>query len=347
MYSVCQIVEMLKDHWDKESNVNGEYLSYNEKTITEILKKDILGSKFGLAEGERKKVTYTNFNQDTVTEPLYVFPKYPEYGGKIATSSVWDTLGKKKSEKIIYVNPDTVRVENKKNDKPVAEQKAGRKPYLVSYGYYFSLRHELERRALPVKYALFDMMTKKMIQNKILSEVKVDDMQELLNKVEEILTEFGKSINESLAVINSAFQVERQRLMDIRTFVVMRQKMRLLSSLDTVGLDKTIAKMNAPLEYRNGTIKKLNKLKKDFNDGFYQMSFEENINYVAAQIYEYEKYEKKQYDSFLLKVWQKEVMSWQFRSRFGDLVYESAMLEPTEEKREYLIRGMETIGIKY
>lgn len=347
MYTVAQIVEMLKDHWDKECNVNGDYLSYDEKTITEILKKDILGTKLGLAEGERKKVTYTNLNSNTVTEMLYVFPKYPEYGGKIATSSVWDELDIGKNEKIIYLNPDIVHVENKHTDEPVREQKAGRTAYLVSYGYYFSLKHELERRALPVNYALFDVMTKKMIQNKFLSEVKVGDMNGLLNKIEEVLTEFEKNINESLLVVNRAFKVEYQRLLDIRIFVVMRQKMGLLCSLNISELDEIVKKMSVPLEYHNGVIKKMKKFKKDFADGLYQMSFEENVKYIAAQIYEYEKYEKKQYEDFLLEVRQKKITSWKFRNRFGNLVYEVAMLEPTEEKREYLIRGMDIVGIKY
>ncbi|MGF2088279.1 hypothetical protein [Enterococcus casseliflavus] len=346
MYSVAQIVEMLKDHWDKTRNVSGDYLSYSEKTITEILKKDILGTKFNLEEGERRKVSYENFNGDMVTETLYVFPKYLE-GGKIVTSSVWDELDKVKREKIIYVGLDTVHVENKQTDRLREERRTGRTPYLVSYGYFFSLKHELERRALPANYVLFSVMTKKMIKEKIITEVKVNDMQEVLNTVEEILSEFDKSINKSLLKISEAYQVEYQRLLDIRTFVVMRQKMGLLSTLDISVLDEITRKMCVPLEYHNGSIKKMKKFSKDFNGGVYQMNLAGNINYIAEQLYEYEKYEKKRYENFLLKVRQKEFNSEQFRNQFGILIYEVAMSEPNKKDRIYLLNGMKVVGIKY
>lgn len=288
------------------------YLDYTEKRVGEIIKNDILGIDELYEEGEGHS-------------DLRVFRKYKDEKGN--KSKVFSTLTNEMTEKydsfINVLQQKQERLNNHYNKLSVKEKKElhdinellnkiivpGRKPYLVNYNYYLSLRWELERRT---GYTLFKVETKKEVYEKF---GKVNSLNDIVLGVKKILEDFKLYLRDKL-ISFSAIRNEMERLDELLHKSIFlsplklsqkytKQYYLLKGQLDTINEQKEkLSNIKSDGEVFKGNVeKKIEKLEKQIEEDK-ALSLSDIVEHVVGQIINFEKHIKKKYQKFVDEIYE-------------------------------------------
>ncbi|HEM5928021.1 TPA: hypothetical protein U2B01_001444 [Streptococcus suis] len=162
------------------------YMDLSEKQIRDILKKDVLGYYKGLPIGEHIKEDYENFDGEIVVDSLFVFPKY---GDNPKIFSSWDSIYKKESSKTKMLQRQGIKTENEQ----IREEykKSGKPAYLMNEDYLFSLKLEVERRQLPIKFVDIPLHTVATIKALVTEKELLAHFEEIISR---LLEEFQNNL---------------------------------------------------------------------------------------------------------------------------------------------------------
>ncbi|MBC3796415.1 hypothetical protein [Acetobacterium tundrae] len=326
--------KQLKKNWfpNDDPCYNDNYITLTRTSIQSIIKKDIVGRYLGLKDGERKKKKYTDLNNESKIEDLYVFPKYNFRNEEPLILSVWDEHFNNK--KLMSLHEKYI--------------KSGRPNYLMNNAYVFSLKHELERRQYPLKSIYISIDSKAQIRNSISDDDAKSHFTELIS---ETLNNFNMRIQEHVSIHNNTKKVECDRLNSIIFYINNKLKI----------LDKNIQLKNSFLTEKENINELMDMLKKDFSFNF---NTEEKIQntiekyskcncridqekeYISRELYDFETNIIKKYYVLI-----QEDNTLRKKAFFERKKSETALLRAisaiqNSEERKYYLSGLEIIGIR-
>ena len=263
------------------------YMDLSEKQIRDILKKDVLGYYKGLPIGEHIKEDYENFDGEIVVDSLFVFPKY---GDNPKIFSSWDSIYKKESSKTKMLQRQGIKTENEQ----IREEykKSGKPAYLMNEDYLFSLKLEVERRQLPIKFVDIPLHTVATIKALVTEK-------ELLAHFEEIVSRLLEEFQNNLQKDSQDYQkicIEQSNRLDELLCDVSGRNDLLNSVAPEILTDEYLTKLREMNDFcnmlRNHMVEV--QLKKKYND-------KKDFKKISSKLYDFEKYQLSKYKSKLIE----------------------------------------------
>ena len=272
------------------------YMDLSEKQIRDILKKDVLGYYKGLPIGEHIKEDYENFDGEIVVDSLFVFPKY---GDNPKIFSSWDSIYKKESSKTKMLQRQGIKTENEQ----IREEykKSGKPAYLMNEDYLFSLKLEVERRQLPIKFVDIPLHTVATIKALVTEK-------ELLAHFEEIVSRLLEEFQNNLQKDSQDYQkicIEQSNRLDELLCDVSGRNDLLNSVAPEILTDEYLTKLREMNDFcnmlRNHMVEvqlnikdEVSQLKKKYND-------KKDFKKISSKLYDFEKYQLSKYKSKLIE----------------------------------------------
>lgn len=274
------------------------YMNLSEKQIRDILKKDVLGKYKGIPVGKRARIKYENYDGDTAFESVYVFPKYGD-NPKILSS--WDSIYKKESDIVKKLQREGYKTEDEKIRENF--KSSGKPSYLMNEDYLFSLKLEVERRQLPIKFIDIPLHTVAIIKGQI---TEYDLTKNFTNVLTHLLTEFNEEVQEDIASYNQVCNEKFTVLMELLSDVKGRRGI-LASVAPYILTDDYQARFDKMVEYsqalKNNPVSHTIDIKKQVNtlEESYMGNPSENFADLASKIYDFEKYQLNLYKSKVIE----------------------------------------------
>lgn len=272
------------------------YMDLSEKQIRDILKKDVLGYYKSLPIGEHIKENYENFDGEIVVDSLFVFPKY---GDNPKIFSSWDSIYKKESSKTKMQQRQGIKTENEQIR--VEYKKSGKPAYLMNEDYLFSLKLEVERRQLPIKFVDIPLHTVATIKALVTEK-------ELLTHFEEIASRLLEEFQNNLQKDSQDYQkicIEQSNRLDELLCDVSGRNDLLNSVAPEILTDEYLTKLREMNDFcnmlRNHMVEvqlnikdEVSQLKKKYND-------KKDFKKISSKLYDFEKYQLSKYKSKLIE----------------------------------------------
>lgn len=272
------------------------YMDLSEKQIRDILKKDVLGYYKGLPIGEYIKEDYENFDGEIVVDSLFVFPKY---GDNPKIFSSWDSIYKKESSKMKMLQRQGIKTEDEQIRGKY--KKSGKPAYLMNEDYLFSLKLEVERRQLPIKFVDIPLHTVATVKALVTEK-------ELLAHFEEIVSRLLEEFQNNLQKDSQDYQkicIEQSNRLDELLCDVSGRNDLLNSVAPEILTDEYLTKLREMNDFcnmlRNHMVEvqlnikdEVSQLKKKYND-------KKDFKKISSRLYDFEKYQLSKYKSKLIE----------------------------------------------
>ena len=294
-YNVKQALEYIKQYPSgKEDTV--PYMNLTEKQLRDILKKDVLGTYKELPVGVHTKETYLNFEENIVMDTLFVFPKY---GDNPKIFSSWDAIYKKEDAITKLMQRQGLKTE----DEQIREEfkKSGKPAYLMNEDYLFSLKLEVERRQLPIKFVDIPLHTVATIKALVTEEELQTHFEEIISR---LLEEFQNNLQKDANDYQKTCIEQSNRLDELLCDVSGRNNI-LNSVAPEILTDEYLAKLremndfcdmlrNQMIEVQLNIEDEVSQLRKKYSD-------KKDLKKVSSKLYDFEKYQLSKYKSKIIE----------------------------------------------
>jgi hypothetical protein len=272
------------------------YMDLSEKQIRDILKKDVLGYYKGLPIGEHIKEDYENFDGEIVVDSLFVFPKY---GDNPKIFSSWDSIYKKESSKTKMLQRQGIKTENEQ----IREEykKSGKPAYLMNEDYLFSLKLEVERRQLPIKFVDIPLHTVATIKALVTEEELQAHFEEIISR---LLEEFQNNLQKDAKDYQKTCIEQSNRLDELLCDISGRNDM-LNSVAPEILTDEYLAKLREMNDFCDMLRKQMVEVQLNIKDEVSQLrkkySDKKDFKKISSKLYDFEKYQLSKYKSKLIE----------------------------------------------
>ncbi|MEG3314029.1 hypothetical protein RFL03_10185 [Streptococcus parasuis] len=288
-YNVKQALEYIRQYPSGKEDIV-PYINLTEKQLRDILKKDVLGTYKELPVGVHTQETYSNFEDNIVMDTLFVFPKYGD-NPKILSS--WDVIYKKEDAITKLMQRQGLKTE----DEQIREEfkKSGKPAYLMNEDYLFSLKLEVERRQLPIKFIDIPLHTVSTIKSLVTENELQFHFEETIGR---LLEEFQNNLQQDSQENHKLCIEQSNRLCELLGDVEGRNSI-LSSVAPEILSDEYLTKLeemngfcamlhNNVIEVHLDIKNEVDKFRKVYkNNG--------DFNKLSLKLYDFEKYQLNKY----------------------------------------------------
>lgn len=294
-YNVKEVLNYIKKYPSGREAIE-PYMDISEKQIRDILKKDVLGYYKCLPIGEHIKEDYENFDGEIVVDSLFVFPKY---GDNPKIFSSWDSIYKKESSGMKILQRQGIKTEHEQ----IREEykKSGKPAYLMNEDYLFSLKLEVERRQLPIKFVDIPLHTVATIKSLVTEKELQDHFEEIVSR---LLEEFQDNLQKDSQKQHRSC-IEQSNRLDELLFDVRGRNGILSTVAPEILSDEYLTKLREMNDFCNMLRNQMVEVKLNIKDKVSQLrkiySDKKDFKKISSKLYDFEKYQLSKYKSKLIE----------------------------------------------
>ncbi|WP_449453414.1 hypothetical protein [Streptococcus suis] len=272
------------------------YMDISEKQIRDILKKDVLGYYKNIPIGQHIKEVYENFNGEKVVDSLFVFPKY---GDNPKIFSSWDSIYKKETSQIKMMQCQGLKIEYEQ----IREifKNSGKTAYLMNEDYLFSLKLEVERRQLPIKFVDIPLHTVAIIKTLVTEQELIDHFEEIVSR---LLEEFQDNLQKD-SQKQHRLCIEQSNRLDELLFDVRGRNEILNTVAPEILSDDYLTKLREMFDFCNVLRNQMVEIQLNINDEVIKFKKyycnKRDFNKFLSKLYDFEKYQLSKYKSKLIE----------------------------------------------